>query len=236
MGYDRLVVEKRILVVEDETGIADNITFALRTEGFAADCCTTGGEARSALAKGGVDLVILDVGLPDTNGFDLCREIRRTSDIPVIFLTARSEEVDRIVGLEIGGDDYMVKPFSPRELSARVRAVLRRGRGGEAPGESPGTATPLAIDGNRKVITYHGSALDLSRTEYRLLEALMSRPGWVFSRDQLMEMAWEEPEASLDRTVDTHVKTIRAKLKAVRSDVDPIQTHRGVGYSLRESW
>jgi len=228
-------VEKRILVVEDETGIADNITFALRTEGFSVHCCTTGGEARLCLAEGGLDLVVLDVGLPDTNGFELCKEIRRVSDVPIIFLTARSEEVDRIVGLEIGGDDYMVKPFSPRELSARVRAVLRRSRrGGEGP--VPETATPLSIDGNRKTITYFGSPLELSRTEFRLLEAFMSRPGWVFSRDQLMEMAWEEPEASLDRTVDTHVKTVRAKLRAVRPDIDPIRTHRGLGYSLRESW
>lgn len=229
-------MEKRILVVEDETGIADNITFALRTEGFAVRCCTTGGETRSALAEGGVDLVILDVGLPDTNGFDLCREIRRASDVPIIFLTARSEEVDRIVGLEIGGDDYMVKPFSPRELSARVRAVLRRGRGRGEKGDAPAADSPLVINRNRKLITYHGSRLELSRTEYRLLGALMSRPGWVFSRDQLMEMAWEEPDSSLDRTVDTHVKTIRAKLKEVRSDVNPIRTHRGLGYSLRESW
>jgi two-component system catabolic regulation response regulator CreB len=229
-------VEKRILVVEDETGIADNITFALRTEGFAVRCCITGGEARSALAEGDVDLVILDVGLPDTNGFDLCREIRRASDIPIIFLTARSEEIDRIVGLEIGGDDYMVKPFSPRELSARVRAVLRRDRWRGEKSDAPAAASPLVINRNRKVITFHGSPLELSRTEYRLLGALMSRPGWVFSRDQLMEMAWEEPEASLDRTVDTHVKTIRAKLREVRPDVNPIRTHRGLGYSLRESW
>jgi two-component system catabolic regulation response regulator CreB len=236
LGYDRNVVEKRILVVEDETGIADNITFALRTEGFAVRCCATGGETRSALAEGGLDLVILDVGLPDTNGFDLCREIRRVSDIPIIFLTARSEEIDRIVGLEIGGDDYMVKPFSPRELAARVKAVLRRGRTGAEEGDVPAAASPLVINRNRKVITYHDRPLELSRTEYRLLEALMGRPGWVFSRDQLMEMDWEEPEASLDRTVDTHIKTIRAKLRAVRPDVNPIRTHRGLGYSLRESW
>jgi two-component system catabolic regulation response regulator CreB len=228
-------VEQRILVVEDETGIADNITFALQTEGFAVQCCTTGGEARSCLAEGGVDLVVLDIGLPDTNGFDLCKEIRRESDVPIIFLTARSEEIDRIVGLEIGGDDYMVKPFSPRELSARVRAVLRRsGRGAKDSGAPAGS--PLAIDPNRKIVTYFGTPLELSRTEFRLLEALMSRPGWVFSRDQLMEMAWEEPEASLDRTVDTHIKTIRAKLRAVRPDINPIRTHRGLGYSLRESW
>jgi len=228
-------VEKRILVVEDESGIADNITFALRTDGFTVHCCTTGGEARSCLAEGGVDLVVLDIGLPDTNGFDLCKEIRRGSDVPIIFLTARSEEIDRIVGLEIGGDDYVVKPFSPRELSARVKAVLRRGRqkGEEREGEGE---SPLVLDPNRKTVSYFGRPLDLSRTEFRLMEVFMGRPGWVFSRDQLMEMAWEEPEASLERTVDTHIKTIRAKLKEVQPGLSPIRTHRGLGYSLQESW
>ena len=229
------MLSKRILVVEDEAGIADNITFALRTEGFTVLCCSTGGEARDLLAKGGVDLVVLDVGLPDVSGFDLCREIRRDSDIPVIFLTARAEEVDRVVGLEIGGDDYVVKPFSPRELSARVKAVLRRGRRQEEDRGRDGTS-PLILDPNRKTITYYGTRLDLSRTEFRLMEVFMSRPGWVFSRDQLMEMAWDEPEASLERTVDSHVKTIRAKLSAVRPGANPIRTHRGLGYSLRESW
>jgi len=231
----RFIVEKRILVVEDETGIADNISFALRTEGFAVRCCATGGEAQELLAQGGVDLVVLDVGLPDVSGFDLCSEIRRDSDVPIIFLTARAEEVDRVVGLELGGDDYVVKPFSPRELSARVKAVLRRGRQkGEGDGE--GGSSPLVLDLNRKTVTYFGRTLDLSRTEFRLMEVFVSRPGWVFSRDQLMEMAWEEPEASLERTVDTHIKTIRAKLNGVRPGPSPIKTHRGLGYSLQESW
>jgi two-component system catabolic regulation response regulator CreB len=227
------VVKKKILVVEDETGIADNITFALQTEGFMVRRCTTGEEARIILEEGEVDLVVLDVGLPDMSGFDLCKEIRKGSDVPVIFLTARAEEVDRIVGLELGGDDYMVKPFSPRELSARVKAVLRRGKRQERKVE---TGSPLVLDPRRKTVAYFGSTLDLSRTEFRLMEALMSRPGWVFSRDQLMEMAWEEPEASLERTVDTHIKTIRAKLRKVRPGQNPIRTHRGLGYSLRESW
>jgi two-component system catabolic regulation response regulator CreB len=228
-------VEKRILVVEDEAGIADNITFALKTEGFAVRCCATAGEAQELLTKGGVNLVILDVGLPDKSGFDLCAEIRRESDVPIIFLTARAEEVDRVVGLELGGDDYMVKPFSPRELSARVKAVLRRGRlKGEGGEEVEGS--PLVLDPNRKRVSYFGRSLDLSRTEFRIMEVFMDRPGWVFSRDQLMEMAWEEPEASLERTVDTHIKTIRAKLNSVRPGLNPIRTHRGLGYSLRESW
>ena len=119
-------MSQKILVVEDEPAIAENIVYALQTEGFEVECCTTGRKARAALAHGAVDLIVLDVGLPDGNGFDLCREIRQSSNVPILFLTARSEEVDRVVGLEIGGDDYVVKPFSPRELSARVKAILRR--------------------------------------------------------------------------------------------------------------
>ncbi|MCC6489423.1 MAG: two-component system response regulator CreB [Candidatus Hydrogenedentes bacterium] len=224
---------QRILVVEDEPSIADNITYALQTEGFAVDWCATAEEALRILASSAISLVVLDVGLPDRNGFDLCRDIRRTSEVPIIFLTARSAEVDRVVGLEIGADDYMPKPFSPRELAARVRAVLRRAPKGEAGKGSP----PLrfAVDAQRMRISYCGETLDLSRYEYRLLELLLRRPGWVFSREQIMEHVWEEPESSMDRTVDTHVKTIRAKLRRITPDIDPIQTHRGLGYSLKET-
>ena len=225
-----------LLVVEDEPAIADNITYALRTDGFEVRWCATGGEAMDVLAERDIALIVLDVGLPDLNGFELCKQIRKTSAVPIIFLTARADEIDRVVGLEIGGDDYMAKPFSPRELAARVKAVLRRfpTPDGAAP-QTPSDA-PLVLDKNRKTIRYFGKPLDLSRYEFRLLEVLMGRPGWVYSRDQLMDLVWEAPEASMDRTVDTHVKTIRAKLRAVRPDVDPIRTHRSVGYSLKESW
>ncbi len=227
---------QKVLIVEDEPSIVDTIRYALQTEGFLVTSCPTGREALAILAGGGIDLIILDIGLPDCSGFSLCKDLRKTSMVPVIFLTARAEEVDRIVGLEIGADDYIVKPFSPRELSARVRAVLRRtagatGEGGAASGKS----TLFAIDEHRLVISYSGQPLALSRYEYRILKTLIERPGWVFSRDQLMEHAWEEPETSLDRTVDTHIKTIRAKLRAVKPGIDPIRTHRGRGYSLRES-
>jgi two-component system catabolic regulation response regulator CreB len=171
------------------------------------------------------------VGLADGNGFDFCRDLRSSSRVPVIFLTARTAEIDRVVGLEIGADDYVVKPFSPRELCARVRAVLRRSNG---TGATPARSPAFAIDSERMRITYHGSLLDLSRYENRLLKVLVSRPGRVFTRDQLMDQAWEEPEASLDRTVDTHIKTLRAKLRKITHDHDPIKTHRGIGYSLRE--
>lgn len=227
---------QHILVVEDEPSIADTITYAMRTEGFDVTWCSTGEELQRVLVKRPADLIILDVGLPDCNGFDLCREIRKTSEIPIIFLTARVSEVDRVVGLEIGGDDYVAKPFSPRELAARVRAILRRMPAGQVEGEAVCGDSPFSLDKERMKIWYYGKPLDLSRYEFRILEVLLRRPGWVYSRDKLMEMAWESPEVSLDRTVDTHVKTIRAKLRAIKPEVDPIQTHRGIGYSLRESW
>jgi two-component system, OmpR family, catabolic regulation response regulator CreB len=221
-------------VVEDEPAIADSVIYALTTEGFETAWCATGREALAELGKGRVDLVVLDIGLPDRNGFDLCRDIRRTSPVPIIFLTARKEEVDRIVGLEIGADDYIVKPFSPREVSARVRAVLRRSRPAVSPAPKLTPSSSFVVDPDRYAIAYRGKPLDLSRYEFRILRLLIENPGRVLSREQIMERAWEEPEASLDRTVDTHIKTLRAKLHAIRSKPDPIRTHRGLGYSLRE--
>ena len=183
--------------------------------------------------SGGIDLIILDIGLPDISGFELCKQIRSQSTVPIIFLTARIEEIDRVVGLEIGGDDYVVKPFSPRELTARVKAVLRRTVQGNHTEQAP--TTVWNVDGIRRQITYFGNALDLSRTEYELLYAFIRSPGRVFTRDQLMDAVWDEPEASMDRTVDAHIKNLRAKLKAVNPDLDPIVTHRGIGYALREN-
>jgi two-component system, OmpR family, catabolic regulation response regulator CreB len=227
-----------ILVIEDEPSIADAVAYALETEGFAAVRCATGREGTAALLKGGIALVILDVGLPDQNGFELCRKIRKTSAVPIIFLTARGEEVDRVVGLEIGGDDYVAKPFSPRELAARVKSVLRRSsQAGPPPGARPAKGRlPFVVDEERFQISYFNTALQLSRYEFRLLKVLASRPGRVFSRDQLMDLAWEEPGSSLDRTVDAHVKSLRRKLRAVRKTADPIRTHRGLGYSMRDDW
>jgi len=227
---------QHILVAEDEPAIADTITYALTTEGFEVVWCSTGGELLSTLEKQAADLIVLDVGLPDGNGFEFCKEIRKTSDVPVIFLTARNSEVDRVVGLEIGADDYVAKPFSPRELAARVKAVLRRRPAVQGPTGVSQNESPFRIDHARMKIWYYGVLLDLSRYEYRILEVLARRPGQVYSRDKLMEMAWESPDFSMDRTVDTHIKTLRAKLRAVREELDPIQTHRGIGYSLRESW
>jgi two-component system catabolic regulation response regulator CreB len=221
-----------VLVVEDEQSIADTIVYALKTEGFEPVWKTTGREALDILRKQPVALVVLDVGLPDMSGFDVCREMQKLGAPPVIFLTARSGEVDRIVGLELGADDYLAKPFSPRELTARIRAILRRANGKAA---APAAANGLwEHDEARCRISYRGHALDLTRNEYRLLAALLAAPGRVFNRDQLMEAAWDDPGSATDRTVDAHVKLLRAKLREAAPDADPIVTHRGLGYSLRE--
>jgi two-component system catabolic regulation response regulator CreB len=221
----------KILIVEDEQAIADNIQYALETEGFETRCLLSGMQVMPLLEKEAIDLIVLDIGLPDINGLELCKEIRQRCNLPIIFLTARATEIDRVVGLEIGADDYVVKPFSPRELTARVKAVLRRTRRPVVERPTPQT---FQVDESKRRISYRGRPLDLSRYEYNLLTLFIQRPGHVFSREQLMDMAWDEPEASMDRTVDAHIKNIRAKLKSIEPDMDPIVTHRGVGYALKE--
>ena len=224
----------RILLVEDEPAIADTVQYALQAEGFTAVHCLTGGDALRRSASETFDLAVLDVGLPDIGGFALCRELRRDRELPVIFLTAQGAEADRILGLEIGADDYVTKPFSPRELVARVRAVLRRV---EAAGHSVARGEPVPDpafqhDREGKRIRFQGRLMELTRYEYLLLAALLQRPGAVLSRAQLMERVWEDAMDSGDRTVDTHVKTLRAKLREIDPAADPLRTHRGLGYSL----
>jgi two-component system catabolic regulation response regulator CreB len=225
-------MKERILMFEDEPAIAENLLYALETEGFVARRVATAQEGLALLARETFDLVVLDVGLPDMSGFDVCKRIRATSAVPIFFLTARSEEVDRIVGLEIGGDDYIVKPFSPREVAARVKALFRRLStpvAGAAPTRRSG---PFEIDEPKRRILFRGQDLDLSRYEFGLLKALVERPGIVFSRAQLMEKVWEAPDMSLERTVDSHVKAIRAKIRRLDTGTEWIETHRGFGYSL----
>lgn len=224
-------MKPKILIVEDEPAIVDNIQYALETDGFETKWLASGMEVMALLERENIGLIILDIGLPDINGLELCKEIRKKHTIPIIFLTARTDEVDRVVGLEIGADDYIVKPFSPRELSARVKAVLRRTK------QQPSSSAPLQafqVDESKCKISYFGQVLDLSRYEYKILKIFIRRPGHVFSRNQLMDFVWDEPDTSLDRTVDAHIKNIRAKLRAVKPDIDPIITHRGLGYSLKE--
>lgn len=223
--------KQHILIVEDEPAIADTLKYALETEGFEVRWCATARAAHEAMRVTPPDLVILDVGLPDESGFEFCRQVRQGSNVPIIFLTARDGEVDRVVGLEIGGDDYVVKPFSPREVSARVRAILRRSAGSAT---AAMRESPLQIDALKQSVTLQGAPVELSRYEFRLLQVLAEHPGQVFSRDQLMDLVWESPEASFDRTVDTHIKTLRAKLRAAAPDLELIITHRGVGYALRD--
>ena len=215
----------RILLVEDEAAIAEAVAYARRNEGIESVHCLTGGEALREARRSSFDLAVLDVGLPDIGGFALCRELRGIRAMPVIFLTAQANEADRLLGFELGADDYVAKPFSPRELVARVKVALRRGA---APTEAGGFEHDA--DGHR--IRYRGQALDLTRYEYGLLAALLQRPGAVLTRAQLMDRVWGDALDSGDRTVDTHVKTLRAKLREAAPDADPIRTHRGMGYSV----
>jgi two-component system catabolic regulation response regulator CreB len=224
-------VKHRILIVDDEPSISDNIQFVLESEGLETVRVATGLAAAPILDQERVDLIILDIGLPDINGLDLLKEIRLKRATPIILLTARTAEIDRVLGLEIGADDYVAKPFSPRELAARVKAVLRRSHpltGNKAP------ADVFAINPSKRAIAFFGTTLELSRYEYEILKRFIERKGHVFSREQLMDLVWEQPETSLDRTVDAHIKNIRAKLRAVRPDLELIVTHRGSGYSLRD--
>lgn len=232
-------MKKRILVVEDEPSILTNIIYSLETEGFEPQGCTTGEQSLMKFAAAPPDFIILDVGLPDMNGFDLCRILRQKSNVPILFLTARGEEIDRIVGLEIGADDYLVKPFSPRELTARVRAILRRCQNAVPAANAverrnAASDPPFQLYADRAEIAYFGHVLALSATEFRILRTLCEHPGRVYSRAQLMDQAWTEPDSAMERTVDAHIKSIRAKLRAVQPDLDPTETRRGFGYVLKE--
>jgi len=224
-------VKARILIIEDEPAISDNIQFVLESEGLETVRVATGLEAAPILEQSTVDLIVLDIGLPDINGFELLKEIRRTRPTPIILLTARTAEIDRVLGLEIGADDYVAKPFSPRELAARVKAVLRRCKPSTSEKRNEDA---LVNNTSKRTIAFFGATLDLSKYEYDILRQFIERKGHVFSREQLMDLVWEQPESSLDRTVDAHIKNIRAKLRAMRPDLEPILTHRGSGYSLRD--
>ena len=229
------MTKPRVLIVEDEPAIRDTIQFALESEGLETVQLGTGKGVLAKLDEGGVQLVVLDVGLPDISGFDLLKEIRQQHRTPVIMLTARNAELDRVLGLEIGADDYVIKPFSPRELAARVKAVLRRTQTQDSPEPaSVAAASVWAIDKSKRQVVYRGVPLSLSKYEYEILITLIARPGQVFSRDQIMSRLWDEPTQALERSVDSHIKNLRAKLRAVHPDGDPIITHRGSGYSLRE--
>ena len=237
----------RILVVEDESGIADTIQYVLTTDGYAPVLCSTAEQALAEFASQAPALAILDVGLPDMNGFELFKRLQALPGgalVPMLFLTARSDEIDRVVGLELGADDYMAKPFSPRELVARVRGILRRSvrpvavqvaaPAAEKLAAPASPSKPFALDEERRQIRFYGQLLELSRYEYGILRLLVLRPGRVYTRDDIFRHVWTDGSGSLDRTIDAHIKTLRAKLKAIAPHLDAIRTSRGSGYALSE--
>jgi two-component system catabolic regulation response regulator CreB len=228
-------MRKRILLLEDEQAIADTLLYALQSEAFEVVHVRLAADALEAFRSRSPDLAILDVGVPDGSGFDVCRAIRKTSEMPIVFLTARHEEIDRVLGLELGADDYVVKPFSPREVCARVRAILRRsGAGAAVPAPSPEPLGPqLRLDEAAQRITCGGEFLPLTRYEFQLLATLLRRPERIFSRVELMDLVWGGALDTSDRTVDAHVKLLRAKLRARGVEAELIQTHRNMGYSIR---
>ncbi|WP_296255048.1 MULTISPECIES: two-component system response regulator CreB [unclassified Pseudomonas] len=218
-----------ILIVEDEAAIADTLVYALQGEGFTTTWLTLGLAAVEHQRNTPADLIILDIGLPDISGFETCKQLRRFSEVPVMFLSARDGEIDRVVGLEIGADDYVVKPFSPREITARVRAILKR----TTPRIEPSStrAGQFSIDADRVLISYRGHTLNLTRHEFRLLQCLLEQPQRVFSREQLLDAVGVPSDAGYERSIDSHIKSVRAKLRLIAADAEPIQTHRGLGYS-----
>jgi two-component system, OmpR family, response regulator RegX3 len=235
---------RTVLMVEDETSITEPLSEALQREGFATEVARTAAAALESAARSLPDLVLLDVMLPDGSGYDVCRSLRDQSQVPIIMLTARGEETDRIVGLELGADDYIVKPFSAREVAARIRAVLRRTGGGQtaaAERDEPLTAGSLSLDPGRRSATHNGRKLELTRKEFELLELLLREAGSVVTRERLLDEVWDVNWFGSTKTLDVHVSSLRRKLGDDSAAPRYIHTVRGVGFrfaapdELRES-
>jgi len=225
----------KLLVVEDDPRISDVLEYALKADGYEVQTIQRGRDAIEMAKTCAPALIVLDVGLPDIDGFEVCRAVRKFSEVPIIFLTSRSDEIDRVVGLEIGGDDYVVKPFSPRELLARIKAIRRRHERGtvspiEVEEEDELRYGSIAIDPARFRVKCEGREIVLTAQEFKLVELLIKNPGRVFTRNQLLNRAWGEGGLVTDRTIDVHVKTLRKKF----GGHDFIETVRGVGYRARE--
>jgi DNA-binding response OmpR family regulator len=221
-----------ILVVEDEPAIAESISYGLRRDGYSVAIAPTVAEAERGLE--GVDLVVLDLMLPDGSGFDLLGRIRRsTASTAIIILSSRDAEADRVAALETGADDYVTKPFSPREIVARVRAVLRRARPRDLPAKEPGVV-PLSVDGGTRRAFVQGNQVELTRVEFDLLSCLLESPGRVFTRAQLIDKVWGDGFAITDRTIDSHVKSLRRKVADAGGHAAMIETVRGVGYRIND--
>ena len=232
-----MALHSRLLLLEDDPAIARTVAYALEREGLQVRHSLLLHDARQQIHAEAFDLLVLDVGLPDGNGLDLLRELRQggstglrtRASAPVLMLSAQGDEIDRVLGLELGADDYLAKPFSPRELAARVNALLRRAAV-QAP--APARGAPLQDDPAGQRIHLHGQPLALTRREYRLLACLLAGAGRIHARDTLLAAAWGNESESTDRTVDTHIKTLRAKLREADPARDYISTHRGMGYCL----
>jgi two-component system OmpR family response regulator len=227
----------RILVVDDEARIRDVVQYALEREGYEVLLAEDGTAALACLERTSVDLVVLDILMPELDGLSVARKIRSDSALPIIFLSSRGEEVDRITGLELGGDDYVTKPFSPRELATRIKAVLRRTQA--AQGLPQGGGGPeriihgaIEMDLLRHEVRVDGAKVDLTVTEFAVLRALLVRPGVVLTRSQLIDRAYSEDTHVTERTMDTHIRRIRAKMRP--HGVDPIETVHGLGYKASE--
>lgn len=223
---------KHILIVEDEATFAGYIKDYMVQAGMTADVHQNGADAVELVLRTAPDLVILDVMLPGKDGLTICREIRAASQVPIILQTAKVEEIDRLLGLELGADDYICKPYSPRELVARVKALLRRAAF-SAPAAPAASVSRLVMDAERWSASVDGTSLGLTRREFQLLQSLHARPGVVFSRSQLLDAIAGDSDV-VDRTVDSHIKNLRNKIKSVASGWDPIRSVYGVGYAFEE--
>ena len=222
----------RILVVEDEESFSDALSYMLRKEGFEVAVSTNGPDGLTEFDKGGADLVLLDLMLPGLSGLEVCRQLRQRSDVPVIMLTAKDAEVDKVVGLEIGADDYVTKPFSARELVARIRAVLRRRGEPEDVATSVLEAGPVRMDVDRHVVSVSGANVQLPLKEFELLEFLLRNTGRVLTRGQLIDRIWGSDYVGDTKTLDVHVKRLRAKLEPNPAEPKHLLTVRGLGYKF----
>ena len=222
-----------ILVVDDDPHIRDVVRFAFEKTGMTISTAQNGQEALRLFDRNLHQLVVLDIGMPEMDGLEVCRQIRKNSDTPILFLSARDEEIDRILGLEIGGDDYVTKPFSPRELVARVNAILRRARPAPAQVQAAKTISHggLSIDPDAHSASFIGQAVQLTALEFAILRTLMARPGSVFTRELILDAAYEGNIHVADRTIDSHIRNIRAKMTAAGTD-SAIETVHGVGFKL----
>jgi two-component system response regulator RegX3 len=221
----------RVLVVEDEESYSDALAYMLRKEGFEVAVASTGPDALTEFDRAGADIVLLDLMLPGLPGTEVCRAIRQGSNVPVIMVTAKDSEVDKVVGLELGADDYVTKPYSPRELVARIRAVLRRGQEVE-PVPSTLEVGPVRMDVERHVVTVHGEEARLPLKEFELLEMFLRNPGRVLTRGQLIDRVWGSDYVGDTKTLDVHVKRLRAKIEPDPGSPTYLVTVRGLGYKL----